>query len=102
ELLPTIVRELDPSRPYWAASPWSGDPDVENGLHPNLASHGNKHVWEAWFNEPYTAYRRFTPRFCSEFGFQGPAAFATLARAIPKERLYFGSDAYKAHQKSPS
>jgi beta-mannosidase len=100
DLLPKVCAEVDPSRPYWAASPWSGDPDVENGLHPNLASHGNKHVWEAWFNEPYTAYRKFTPRFCSEFGFQGPPAYATFARAVPPEQRQFGSDTYKAHQKS--
>jgi len=84
ELIPRLMKEIDPSRPYWAASPWSGDADVEGGLHPNLAGHGNKHVWEAWFGaDAYDVYRRFTPRFCSEFGFQGPATFAGIARTVP-------------------
>lgn len=82
DLLPKLVEEVDPSRPYWAASPWSGDPDWENGLYPNLSNHGNKHVWEAWFGDHYYAYRQFTPRFCSEFGFQGPATYAGIAGAI--------------------
>lgn len=103
DLLPKIVNELDPSRPYWAASPWSGDPDWENGLHPNLSSHGNKHVWEAWFGEHYDAYRRFEPRFCSEFGFQGPATYASIAAAGTngdRSTLDFTSPQLRHRQKS--
>ena len=48
DLLPKIVKEVDSvTIPYWAASPWSGDRDVDNGIHPNDPNHGNKHVWEA-------------------------------------------------------
>jgi beta-galactosidase/beta-glucuronidase len=100
DVLPKIVKELDPSRPYWAASPWSGDTDVDNGIHPNDANHGNKHVWEAWFKEDYSSYRKFAPRFCSEFGFQAPANYATIVRAVLNgqqssfsPRAHAGSDA---------
>src|SRR5581483_10328604 len=52
-LLPRVMQEVDPSRPYWAASPWSGDPDPDNGIPPNAATHGNMHVWVPWFKEDY-------------------------------------------------
>jgi beta-mannosidase len=103
DLLPKIVKELDGSRPYWAASPWSGDPDIENGLHPNLATHGNKHIWEVWHGKEgeYSNYRKFSPRFCSEFGYQGPPNYATLVAAIGKEGMKRGSKLLELHQKSP-
>jgi beta-mannosidase len=101
-LLPKIVKEIDPSRPYWAASPWSGDPDVDNGVHPNDPNHGNMHVWGPWFREDYVTYRKSAPRFCSEFGFQAPANYATIARSIgegspPRD---FGSIHMRHRQKS--
>ena len=100
DLLPRICRELDPSRPYWAGSPWSGDSDVDNGVPPNAATHGNKHVWEAWFKEDYAVYRTFEPRFCSEFGFQGPANYSSIARVVPLEARDFGSPEMRHRQKS--
>jgi beta-mannosidase len=100
DLLPSIVKELDPSRPYWAASPWSGDPDPDNGVHPNADTHGNMHVWKPWFREDYTSYREFMPRFCSEFGFQGPATYASIARVVPPEARDFGSPQMRHRQKS--
>lgn len=99
-IVPALLRELDPLRPYWAASPWSGDPDWDEGLHPNLATHGNKHVWEAWFGDHYEAYRRFSPRFCSEFGFQAPATYASIAAAVPRDALSFAHEQMRHRQKS--
>jgi len=101
DLLPRIVASVDPSRPYWAASPWSGDSDLENGLHPNLASHGNKHIWEVWHGPgDYNNYRWFIPRFCSEFGYQGPPTHATWVRSLPPAELSRGSPGLHHHQKS--
>jgi beta-mannosidase len=101
-LLPKIVKEVDPSRPYWAASPWSGDADVDNGIHPNDPNHGNMHVWAPWFKEDYTSYRNNSPRFCSEFGFQAPANYATIVRALGSDIpvLDFGSIEMRHRQKS--
>jgi beta-mannosidase len=100
DLLPKVIAELDPSRPYWAGSPWSGDYDVDNGVPPNAATHGNKHVWEAWFKEDYAVYRKFEPRFCSEFGFQGPAPYSSIANVVPVEARDFGSPEMRHRQKS--
>jgi beta-mannosidase len=77
ELLPKIVAELDPTRPYSENSPYSPDADPEH-LHPNDPDHGTHHQWEVWNRIDYTAYRSEIPRFCSEFGFQALPAWRTL------------------------
>jgi beta-mannosidase len=100
KLLPKILKELDPSRPYWPASPWSGDEDVDDGLDPNLPTHGNTHYWKTWVFENYPTYRKISPRFCSEFGFQAPANFATIARVVPPEKRDFGSAEMRHRQKA--
>jgi len=99
ELLPGIVAELDPTRPYSANSPYSPGFTVEQ-MRPNDPSHGTHHQWECWNTRDYTHYRDDVPRFVSEFGWQGPATWATLTRAIPAEALHKGSPAFLLHQKA--
>ncbi|MFP4052358.1 MAG: glycoside hydrolase family 2 protein [Phycisphaerae bacterium] len=101
DLLDEVTGEVDPSRPYWPASPYSGcwDPD-DPECFPNLAHKGNMHVWNVWFGDNYDGYRKHTPRFCSEFGFQAPATYATLARVLPEDQLHRGSPGLRQHQKS--
>jgi beta-mannosidase len=77
ELFPSIVAELDPTRPYSDNSPYSPRSDGER-LHPNDPDHGTHHQWEIWNRVDYAAYRSEIPRFCSEFGFQAPPAWRTL------------------------
>ncbi|MFI5844955.1 glycoside hydrolase family 2 protein [Catenuloplanes sp. NPDC051500] len=95
-LLPGIVAELDPTRPYWPGSPWSGSHDV----HPNEPSRGTTHIWDVWNQVDYTHYRSYAPRFVAEFGFQAPPAFATLRRAISDEPLTPDSPGIAHHQKA--
>lgn len=97
DILPRVVAELDPSRPYWPGSPYSGSMD----LPPNANEHGNRHVWDAWFGGNYTVYRGHRPRFSSEFGFQAPAGWATLSEAMPAAELTPGSGGLAHRQKSP-
>jgi beta-mannosidase len=77
DLLPSIVADLDPTRPYWPASPYSGSLE----RHPNDPAYGTTHIWDVWNTHDYTHYRAYRPRFVAEFGFQAPAAYATLTRA---------------------
>ncbi|WP_142056909.1 glycoside hydrolase family 2 protein [Pseudarthrobacter sp. B4EP4b] len=77
ELLGGIVAELDPTRPYCDNSPYSPGEDPGD-VHPNDPDHGTHHQWEVWNRIDYSAYRDEVPRFCSEFGFQGPPAWRTL------------------------
>jgi beta-mannosidase len=92
DLLPKIVAELDPGRPYWPGSPYSGSP----GLPPNDPARGTVHIWDVWNREDYTRYAAYTPRFVAEFGFQGPPSYATLRRASSDDPLTPGSSHQKA------
>jgi beta-mannosidase len=95
DLLPKIVAELDPTRPYAPGSPYSpGD------LPPNDAHHGTRHEWDVWNVVDYTHYRDHIPRFCAEFGFQGPPTWATLTRWIHDQPLTPTSPAFLLHQKA--
>jgi beta-mannosidase len=96
EILPALLAELDPTRPYVPNSPYSFDPD----LHPNDTAHGIKHIWDVWNELDYTEYRSHRPRFVAEFGFQGPPAWATLMRAVHDEPLLPDSPGMLAHQKA--
>ncbi|MFD4375725.1 glycoside hydrolase family 2 protein [Streptomyces sp. NPDC058486] len=95
-VLPRIVAELDPTRPYTAGSPWSGSWDH----HPNDPRHGTHHSWEVWNRQDYAEYRADVPRFCAEFGWQAPPALATLRRALPGETLAPDSPGMLHHQKA--
>lgn len=81
DLLPSIVAELDPTRPYIPGSPFSADPAAP----PQDPSTGTIHIWDVWNREDYRHYATYTPRFVAEFGFQGPPAYATLRRAVSGE-----------------
>ena len=96
ELLPRIVAELDPSRPYWAGSPWSGTAD----LHPNDPRHGTTHLWEAWNRRDYSDYLDAVPRFVAEFGWQAPANLATVQRSVRDRPLASDSPGMLHHQKA--
>ncbi|HEX6473312.1 MAG TPA: glycoside hydrolase family 2 protein [Streptosporangiaceae bacterium] len=96
DLLPRLVAELDPSRPYLPGSPYSGDPAV----HPDELGHGTAHIWDVWNQRDYAAYREKAPRFAAEFGFQGPATYATLRRAITGEPLTPDGPLLLHHQKA--
>jgi beta-mannosidase len=96
DLLPATVRELDPTRPYWPGSPYSGRQDV----HPNDPAHGTMHIWDVWNTDDYRRYREYRPRFVAEFGFQGPPAYATLRRSVSDEPLAADSPGVLHHQKA--
>ncbi|MEV4358413.1 glycoside hydrolase family 2 TIM barrel-domain containing protein [Nonomuraea sp. NPDC049625] len=96
ETLPRVVAELDPTRPYWPGSPYSGSMD----LPPNDPARGTMHIWDVWNERDYTVYRDYRPRMAAEFGFQGPAAYATIRRAISDEPLLPDSRGLLHHQKA--
>ncbi|WP_051951756.1 glycoside hydrolase family 2 protein [Actinacidiphila yeochonensis] len=96
DLLPRVVAETDPTRPYWAGSPWSGSRE----LHPNDPGHGTAHSWEVWNRLDYTAYRDDVPRFVAEFGWQAPPAYATVVRSVTDRPLTPDSPGMLHHQKA--
>lgn len=96
ELLPRILAEMDPTRPYIPGSPWS----ASFGQHPNEDSDGVIHEWGVWNELDYTHYRDRHPRFVSEFGFQGPATWATFREAVSDPVLEKDSPTLLHHQKA--
>jgi len=99
EVFPAIVAELDPTRPYSDNSPYSPGQPID-GIHPNDPDHGTHHEWECWNRRDYAFYREDVPRFCSEFGWQGPATWATLTRAVPASELGKETETFLLHQKA--
>ena len=99
ELFPSLLAELDPTRSYTPTSPYSR-PLPEDPRNPD---HGTVHNWVAWASEEdndYTRYRDTVPRFSAEFGYQGPANYATVARAITERPLDADSETMLSHQKA--
>lgn len=96
DLLPRLVAELDPTRPYWAGSPYSGSMDI----HPNDPAHGCSHLWDVWNEIGYEHYADSVPRFCSEFGWQAPPTWATLTQSVHDDPLTPTSPGVWHHQKA--
>ena len=95
DLLPRVVSELDPGRPYWPGSPYSGS----RRLAPNDPRYGCRHEWDVWNQLDYDHYADAEPRFVSEFGWCGPAAYSTLRDAIGPEHLRLWDETLMWHCK---
>ncbi|PPF66663.1 beta-mannosidase [Clavibacter michiganensis] len=96
DLLPRLVAELDPQSSYTPGSPWSGNPQI----FANDFDHGSVHLWELWNRVDYPAYRDVHARFVAEFGWQGPASWSTIQRAISDSPLTPESPGMIHHQKA--
>jgi beta-mannosidase len=96
KLFPRLLSELDPTRPYSPASPFS----FVDYAHPNDARNGTMHIWDVWNERDYAAYREHRPRFVSEFGFQGPPAWSTLTRVVHDEPMEPYGHELLVHQKA--
>lgn len=85
ELLPSIVKELDPQASYWPGSPHSPLGDREFWENQTC---GDTHLWAVWHGkQPFEWYRDRQDRFCSEFGFQSFPEPATINEVtLPEDR----------------
>jgi beta-mannosidase len=96
DLLPRVIGELDPSRPYWPGSPYSGTPD----RYPNDPDYGCNHSWVVWNEADYPLYAADRPRFMAEFGWCAPAAWSTLRDAVGEDHLVPWDETLMWHYKS--
>ena len=96
-ILPRVVRGCDRQTFYWASSPSSGG----CFLHPDCETDGDVHYWDVWHGrKPFTDYRKYYFRFCSEFGFQSFPSVKTIdSFTEPEDRNVF-SRVMEAHQKN--
>lgn len=87
EVLPKAVQEADGETFYWHSSPSSGG-CFDN---PDDANRGDTHYWDVWHGQkPFTDYRKYFFRFCSEFGFQSfPCAKTVNSFTLEDDRNIF-------------
>lgn len=97
EVLPKVVQEADGETFYWHSSPSSGG-CFDN---PDDANRGDTHYWDVWHGQkPFTDYRKYFFRFCSEFGFQSfPCAKTVNSFTLEDDRNIF-SRVMESHQKN--
>jgi len=96
QLIPSILKELDPKRPYWPSSPslgWGRDSAYKKG---------DVHYWGVWWGqEPVEKYNEKVGRFNSEYGMQGMPDLKTIKAFATAADLDTSSAVMKAHQKHP-
>ncbi|MEK3887920.1 beta-mannosidase [Bacillus sp. FSL K6-3431] len=96
-ILPGIMKEMDPERFYWPSSPSSGGGFDK----PRDPDRGDVHYWEVWHGlKPFTEYRKFFFRFCSEFGFQSFPSLKTVESFTLQEDRNIFSHVMETHQKN--
>lgn len=103
DLMPTLLKVLDPTRLYWPSSPWGGND-------PNSDEQGDKHNWQVWAGQIYPhrhgepvqinnspagiSFKHYAAdqgKFISEFGMHASPIRRTLESCIPASQLYWGS-----------
>ncbi len=96
-VLPGIMNKEDPDTFFWPSSPSAGgcfaDPDNEND--------GDSHYWDVWHGQkPFTDYRNYYFRFCSEFGFQSFPCGKTIETFTERADRNVFSRVMESHQKN--
>ncbi|MGG6311599.1 beta-mannosidase [Paenibacillus macerans] len=106
ELIPGLLAELDPQRPYWPSSPYG----ASDGYDANDPDNGDRHNWQVWHGSVYPRMRGEKPQldysiegvtfknyrqdfalFSSEFGMHASANRYTLDKNIPAGQFAWGS-----------
>jgi len=102
DVLPKLIEEYDPIRPYWPSSPSNGYVGKNVGTqNSNLPNIGDSHFWDVWHrNKPFRAYRKFDSRFMSEFGYESFPSIKTIEAFCPTEQFDFFSPIMENHQKN--
>lgn len=94
-LIPEVLDELDPGRPYISSSP------ISNWGTPDNFNHGNMHYWGVWHGEePFEEFKHNVPRFMSEYGFPSYPDFRTMRTVSAREDWSVDSEMMRHRQKS--
>jgi beta-mannosidase len=97
ETIAPIVAETVPDIEFWPSSPSSGGGFRES----NADGKGDMHYWGVWHNnEPIQYYRKYFPRFMSEFGIQSFPSVPTIRSFAREEDLNIFSYIMEQHQKN--
>ncbi|GAF64596.1 putative galactosidase [Bacillus sp. TS-2] len=96
-IMPDLLGKLDPDTAYWLSSPSSGGGFEK----PNDENSGDVHYWSVWHGQkPFTEYRKFYFRFCSEFGFQSFPSLKTVQSFTNATDRNIFSQVMENHQKN--
>jgi len=98
QMLPDLVKQLDPQTDYWPCSPHSPLGSRTDWENPGW---GDTHLWEVWHGKkPFEFYRTTHHRFISEFGFQSFPEPDTVYRFTDAEDSNITSYVMEHHQRS--
>lgn len=93
-IIPAILKEIDPDRPYWPSSPFGDDED------PDSVKSGNTHQWDIWSRwMDYLEVINDESLFVTEFGFQGTANRSTFEKYLPRENRNIQDRVFEHHNK---
>jgi len=96
-IIPGLIQNIDPDRPYWPSSPYTG---AEN--EPNDPTQGDQHPWRVSIIDPDTPedvwqYRHFVDRFPNEGGVLGLSPYKSLQEFLGEGYLKFRSFSWEHH-----
>lgn len=93
-VIPSILKNIDPFRPYWPSSPFGYEKD------PNSIESGNRHQWDIWSRWiDYDEVKYDASLFVTEFGFQAPANKITLEKCLPIHSRKIHDPIFEFHNK---
>ncbi len=95
-----MVAKYDPSRMFWPSSPCAGPGNFADNW--TNDSQGDMHNWQVWHeNRPFDAYYAYSPRFCSEFGYQSFPSMEVAETFATREQILSRAAEFEWHQKNP-
>jgi beta-mannosidase len=94
DLLPSLLKQYDPGRPYISSSPLYGWGRQQS------MTHGDSHYWGMWWGmDDINIMKHKIPRFMSEYGMQAMPSLKTIQQfALPTD-MDTSSVIIKLHQK---
>ena len=97
DIIPGILKELDPGRPYIASSPlhgWGREASMREG---------DSHYWGVWWGKmPKEIFNVKVPRFMSEFGMQAMPSMETAKQFGLNASFSLTDLGLRQHQKHPT
>ncbi|PWJ41098.1 beta-mannosidase [Sediminitomix flava] len=97
QILPQVVDQHTDNTFYWHSSPSAGFEKISN----YESNSGDMHYWGVWHGEhPFEDFRKYIPRFMSEYGFQSFPSFNAVKRFTLPEDWDIESEVMASHQRS--
>ena len=99
QVLPSVLRQEDPFRPYLPSSPYLSPEVLARGT----ASMPEAHLWGARDNYRSEYYQNTSSHFVSEIGFHGCPAPSSVKKFISPDHVwpYSNNPEWKLHSTSP-